>query len=249
MDDGNWHEVVLELSEDRKTITFKVDGIGKQAVSRMVLPTILSSDLKRVQLGVNALRGQFSGCLRRFVINGHLQPINSEETLSEEYFTRTLSGDVSSECHMGSTQVALFQKPGVIASVLCVGVLAAAVLVVFTIARLTKRRHASKESTWQRTQEIDAYAMHKPQITNSHGHINQAMTTSVEGSIYASADGYETPIHHHNRHRESKPSSKSSRTVGDVVLAQSSARRPVLHFVEKQQRGIGTAAPTITEDV
>ncbi|KIH55413.1 hypothetical protein ANCDUO_14431 [Ancylostoma duodenale] len=81
VDDDNWHQVVLELSEDRKTvsdfclqilsmhnfwdrynwyflqITFKVDGIGKQAVSRVVLPSILSPDLRRLQLGINGLRG------------------------------------------------------------------------------------------------------------------------------------------------------------------------------------------------
>ncbi|PIO53658.1 hypothetical protein TELCIR_24999, partial [Teladorsagia circumcincta] len=57
VDDGNWHRVVLELSEDKKVITFKVDGIGKQALSRVVLPSIISADLKRIQLGINGLRG------------------------------------------------------------------------------------------------------------------------------------------------------------------------------------------------
>ncbi|KAK5985354.1 hypothetical protein GCK32_018006, partial [Trichostrongylus colubriformis] len=46
VDDGNWHQ-----------ITFKVDGIGKQAMSRVVLPSIISADLKRIQLGINGLRG------------------------------------------------------------------------------------------------------------------------------------------------------------------------------------------------
>ncbi|RCN33445.1 laminin G domain protein, partial [Ancylostoma caninum] len=218
VDDDNWHQVVLELSEDRKTITFKVDGIGKQAVSRVVLPSILSPDLRRLQLGINGLRGQFSGCLRRFVINGHLQPLNDVESSIDEYFTRKVSGDVSADCHAGTTPLAVFQKPGVLASILCVGVLVAAVLAVFIVARLLKRRHSETENTWQRTGEIDAYAMHKQRSATVQGHINHAMTSSVEGPIYASADGYETPIHH-GHHREIKPDCKPRRTVADVVLA------------------------------
>ncbi|EPB79623.1 hypothetical protein ANCCEY_01319 [Ancylostoma ceylanicum] len=131
VDDDNWHQVVLELSEDRKT-----------------------------------------------------------------YFSRKVSGDVSSDCHVGSTPLAVFQKPGVLASILCVGVLVAAVLAVFIVARLLKRRHSETENTWQRTEEINAYAMHKHRSVTGQGHINHAMTSSTEGPIYASADGYETPIHH-----------------------------------------------------
>nr|CDJ93240.1 Cadherin and Laminin G domain containing protein [Haemonchus contortus] len=56
VDDGNWHQVVLELSGDRKVITFKVDGLGKQAMSRVVLPSIISADLERIELGVNGMR-------------------------------------------------------------------------------------------------------------------------------------------------------------------------------------------------
>ncbi|EYC20781.1 hypothetical protein Y032_0021g420 [Ancylostoma ceylanicum] len=218
VDDDNWHQVVLELSEDRKTITFKVDGTGKQAVSRVVLPSILSPDLRRVQLGINGLRGQFSGCLRRFVINGYLQPLHDVESSLDEYFSRKVSGDVSSDCHVGSTPLAVFQKPGVLASILCVGVLVAAVLAVFIVARLLKRRHSETENTWQRTEEINAYAMHKHRSVTGQGHINHAMTSSTEGPIYASADGYETPIHH-GHHREIRPNYKPRRTVADVVLA------------------------------
>ncbi|EYC20779.1 hypothetical protein Y032_0021g420 [Ancylostoma ceylanicum] len=153
VDDDNWHQVVLELSEDRKT-----------------------------------------------------------------YFSRKVSGDVSSDCHVGSTPLAVFQKPGVLASILCVGVLVAAVLAVFIVARLLKRRHSETENTWQRTEEINAYAMHKHRSVTGQGHINHAMTSSTEGPIYASADGYETPIHH-GHHREIRPNYKPRRTVADVVLA------------------------------
>ncbi|KHJ86610.1 hypothetical protein OESDEN_13630 [Oesophagostomum dentatum] len=280
VDDGNWHQVVLELSEDRKVngsrhvlirskilklvrvafvivrvvlqITFKLDGTGKQAVSRIVLPSILSPDLKRMQLGINGLRGdrphtrklfwktrphssifrQFSGCLRRFIINGYLQPMNAENT-SSEYFTRTVSGDVSTSCHLGSAHLAVFQKPGVLASILCVGVLVAAILAVFTVARVIRRRQEAKESSWEHAQEIDAYAMRKPRTVPHLGHVNHAMTSSVEGPIYASADGYETPIAH--IYRDQRPQI-SHRIVGDVVLGVKSLSSAAVDYNEHSPR-------------
>ncbi|VDK85386.1 unnamed protein product, partial [Cylicostephanus goldi] len=214
VDDGNWHQVALELSEDRKTITFKVDGIGKEAISRMILPSIISADLKRIQLGINGLRGQFAGCLRQFVVNGYLQTLSMEESapnevalaiqnimksrpnLSLQYFTRTVTGDVSSQCDIGPAHLAVFQTPGVLASIICVGILAIAVLAVFALAKFVRRRQDTKESSWQRAQEIDAYAMRKPRtISTENGHVNHGMNSSVD-SIYATADGYETPIGH-----------------------------------------------------
>ncbi|PIO58677.1 hypothetical protein TELCIR_19883 [Teladorsagia circumcincta] len=178
----------------RRTITFKVDGIGKQALSRVVLPSIISADLKSVQLGINDFRGQFSGCLRRLVVNGELQSLGDDEKYSSEFFTKTVSGDVTTGCSFGSARLALLQKPGVLASLLCVAVFVAAASVVLAVARVIRRRESSNEITWQRTEEIDAYAMHKPGAT-TFGHINRAMASSSEGPIYASADGYETPIH------------------------------------------------------
>ncbi|VDO61800.1 unnamed protein product [Haemonchus placei] len=218
VDDGNWHQVVLELSGDRKVITFKVDGIGKQAMSRVVLPSIISADLKRIELGVNGMREQFSVCLRRFVVNGELQSLEIEENYSSEFFTKALSGDVSAGCSVGSAHLALLQKPGVLASLLCVAVFVAAALVVLSVARVVRRREAPKKITWQRTEEIDAYAVHKPQEF-AYGHLNQAMSSSSEGPIYSSADGYETPIHLRQQHRKMRSATTPPRTVADIVLA------------------------------
>ncbi|KAK5965824.1 hypothetical protein GCK32_014343, partial [Trichostrongylus colubriformis] len=177
-------------------ITFKVDGIGKQAMSRVVLPSIISADLKRIQLGINGLRG----------------------------------GDVTAGCSFGSAHLALLQKPGVLASLLCVTVFAVAAGVVLAVARIIRRRETPNEITWQRTEEIDAYATHKP-LATSFGHINRALTTSSEGPIYASADGYETPIHLVQQHRKIKPTIKPSRTVADIVLAV----RPSLSDAERSK--------------
>ncbi|CAJ0599850.1 unnamed protein product [Cylicocyclus nassatus] len=159
---------------------------------------------------------QFAGCLRRFAVNGYLQTLSMEESASNEYFTRTVTGDVSSQCDIGSAHLAVFQTPGVLASIICVGILAIAVLAVFALARFVRRHQDKKESSWQRTREIDAYAMRKPRIISTeNGHVNHAMNSSVD-SLYATADGYETPIGH--AYREHKPHLNTKRIVGDVVL-------------------------------
>ncbi|KAK6018645.1 hypothetical protein OSTOST_15760 [Ostertagia ostertagi] len=49
--------------------------------------------------------------------------------------------------------------------------------------------------------------MRKPGAT-SFGHINRAMTSTMEAPIYASADGYETPIHLKTTTRKMKSAMK-----------------------------------------
>ncbi|VDM60776.1 unnamed protein product [Angiostrongylus costaricensis] len=62
VDDGKWHHVMLELTSDRKTITFKMDDIGKQALSREVLPALISAGLERIQFGRNGPQRALLGC-------------------------------------------------------------------------------------------------------------------------------------------------------------------------------------------
>ncbi|KJH44561.1 cadherin domain protein [Dictyocaulus viviparus] len=57
VDDDKWHHVVLELSSNCRMITFKVDGFGKQALSRVVLPPLISANLKSIQIGLNGTQG------------------------------------------------------------------------------------------------------------------------------------------------------------------------------------------------
>ncbi|WKX99935.1 hypothetical protein Q1695_014644 [Nippostrongylus brasiliensis] len=218
VNDGNWHTVVLELSSDRKMITFKVDGIGKQALSRVVLPSIISPDLRRIQLGVSEQQGQFSGCLRRFVVNGQLQSLDVDDDYPSELFTRSTSGDVMAGCSLTpAPRLALLQKPEVLLSLISLAIVLGSAVVIVTAVRMIRRRKAppSATSSWKQAQEIDAYAMQKSRSMFSNGHVNRAMSGSVEGPIYASADGYETPIQRPPARRPPK----SSRTVDDVVLA------------------------------
>ncbi|VDM78203.1 unnamed protein product [Strongylus vulgaris] len=80
--------------------------------------------------------------------------------------------------------------------------------------------------------------MRKPRpISTQNGHVNHAMSSSADGSIYATADGYETPITH--VYREQKP---QQRIIGDVILAvRNSPPNEADHYGFKPRNGNGVS--------
>uniref|UniRef100_A0A158PBZ1 LAM_G_DOMAIN domain-containing protein n=1 Tax=Angiostrongylus cantonensis TaxID=6313 RepID=A0A158PBZ1_ANGCA len=152
VDDGKWHHVMLELTSDRKTITFKMDDIGKQALSREVLPALISAGLERIQFGRNGPQRQvvyvmyhydrhFSGCLRRLVINGRLQPLLYDPKYSDELFSTIYHGVVA-ECVMDSPHITLLQNTTIVSCLVFVGGPAVVCVLIIVVVQILRRNEA-----------------------------------------------------------------------------------------------------------
>ncbi|KAE9414702.1 hypothetical protein Angca_006632, partial [Angiostrongylus cantonensis] len=141
VDDGKWHHVMLELTSDRKTITFKMDDIGKQALSREVLPALISAGLERIQFGRNGPQRHFSGCLRRLVINGRLQPLLYDPKYSDELFSTIYHGVVA-ECVMDSPHITLLQNTTIVSCLVFVGGPAVVCVLIIVVVQILRRNEA-----------------------------------------------------------------------------------------------------------
>ncbi|KAJ1374136.1 hypothetical protein KIN20_036752 [Parelaphostrongylus tenuis] len=142
VNDGEWHHVMLELTSDRKTITFRMDDIGKQALSREMLPALISAELESIHFGQNGPLGQFTGCLRRLVINGRLQPLLNDQKHRDELFS-TVDHGVVAKCVLDSAHKSILQNTTVVSYLVVIAVPIVAIVLVIVVLHILRRKVAN----------------------------------------------------------------------------------------------------------
>ncbi|CAD6185831.1 unnamed protein product [Caenorhabditis auriculariae] len=182
-DDGEWHRLQLEMTDDGKLLSIQIDGKGKEAKSRVALPRPFGKNQRKIVVGDVAPM-----CLRRFLAQRQLVFPSAPNHM----FNIVTIGEVAVGCPLPPTeasnsllasQIAL---GGAFISFLCV--------LLFVIAVISWRYFSSwrnnKKTCWEDAKEINAFTVKR------EGHLNRAMSSVDE--IYEDPNWsriYEIPCH------------------------------------------------------
>uniref|UniRef100_F1KPG5 Protocadherin-16 n=1 Tax=Ascaris suum TaxID=6253 RepID=F1KPG5_ASCSU len=98
--DGKWHRLGLQIGANQKTIRFQLDGHGKEIHSMEQFPSMISSSLSYISLGVVNKEESLTGCVRRFILNNQAQSfdIKSAYPLHEQLLAVSNARFVSPGC-------------------------------------------------------------------------------------------------------------------------------------------------------
>uniref|UniRef100_A0A1I7ULN9 LAM_G_DOMAIN domain-containing protein n=1 Tax=Caenorhabditis tropicalis TaxID=1561998 RepID=A0A1I7ULN9_9PELO len=169
VNDGHWHRLLLQMSDDGRRISIQVDGRGKEVKSRVPLPMLFDS--RRILLMTSS---EF--CFRRLLIQNQLLSAGMKSKFFNVTGTviNTCRGTVSSE--PGSI-ISSFSNT---TTVILLSILAVISLIALAVCILSiKRRQKTTDCGWKKATEIDAFAV--PRI---RGHVNRSMVKSPDDENY-----------------------------------------------------------------
>ncbi|ULU02851.1 hypothetical protein L3Y34_002442 [Caenorhabditis briggsae] len=187
VNDGRWHRLLLQMSDDGRRISIQIDGRGKEVKSRIPLPMLFTS--RRIQLKMSP---EF--CFRRLLAqNQFIHPMY----LKNQYFEVSTSSKVFATCQFELSRSSGFYgfftntTTWILLSMLCFISLIALSLCILAIRRRWNQKTSSEESHgWKKATEIDAFAVPR----RIGGHINRSMVRSPDDDTYDVAEGYGTQM-------------------------------------------------------
>ncbi|UMM25466.1 hypothetical protein L5515_005282 [Caenorhabditis briggsae] len=187
VNDGRWHRLLLQMSDDGRRISTQIDGRGKEVKSRIPLPMLFTS--RRIQLKMSP---EF--CFRRLLAqNQFIHPMY----LENQYFEVSTSSKVFATCQFEHSRSSGFYgfftntTTWILLSMLCFISLIALSLCILAIRRRWNQKTSSEESHgWKKATEIDAFAVPR----RIGGHINRSMVRSPDDDTYDVAEGYGTQM-------------------------------------------------------
>ncbi|CAO4371486.1 unnamed protein product [Caenorhabditis nigoni] len=185
VNDGRWHRLLLQMSDDGRRISIQIDGRGKEVKSRIPLPMLFTS--RKIQLKMSP---EF--CFRRLLARNQLiHPMYPKN----QYFEVSTSSKTSATCQFEPSRTSGFSgfftntTTWILLSMLCFISLIALSLCILAIRRRWNRKTSSEESHgWKKATEIDAFAVPR------RGHINRSMVRSPDDDTYDVAEGYGTQM-------------------------------------------------------
>ncbi|EGT56591.1 hypothetical protein CAEBREN_32185 [Caenorhabditis brenneri] len=189
VNDGRWHRLLLQMSDDGKKISIQIDGRGKEVKSRVSLPMLFTS--KTIQV-----IGDSGGFRRILVQNQFLHPSFPHN----KYFNIISTATVSNTCHMDppSRSTGFLANFSNTTTVILLLILAIISLIALSVCILAIRRRWSHKKTenssssgWKKATEIDAFA-----VPRRHGgHVNRSMVKSPDDDTYdVAVGGYSTQM-------------------------------------------------------
>ncbi|PIC39939.1 hypothetical protein B9Z55_011463 [Caenorhabditis nigoni] len=184
VNDGRWHRLQLQMSDDGRRISIQIDGRGKEVKSRIPLPMLFTS--RRIQIKMSP-----GFCFRRLLAqNQWIHP----QYPKNQYFEVSTSSKISATCQFESSRSSgLFTNTTtwILLSMLCFISLIALSLCILAIRRRWNQKTTSEESHgWKKATEIDAFAVPR----RVGGHINRSMVRSPDDDTYDVAEGYGTQM-------------------------------------------------------
>ncbi|CAL2038030.1 unnamed protein product [Caenorhabditis brenneri] len=189
VNDGRWHRLLLQMSDDGKKISIQIDGRGKEVKSRVSLPMLFTS--KTIQVIGD------SGCFRRILVQNQLLHPSFPRN---KYFNIISTATVSNTCHMDPPSrstgfLANFSNTTTVILLLILAIISLIALAVCILAIRRRWSHQksdnSSSSGWKKATEIDAFA-----VPHRHGgHVNRSMVKSPDDDTYdVAVGGYSTQM-------------------------------------------------------
>ncbi|EFP04243.1 CRE-CDH-3 protein [Caenorhabditis remanei] len=184
VNDGRWHRLLLQMSDDGRRISIQVDGRGKEVKSRVALPMLFTS--KSIQLVTSS---EF--CFRRLLAqNQFVHPILSNNKFFNVNFSS--STPISSKCQFDSPESSFSFLPNFsnTTTVILLTILAIISLIALSVCLLAIRRRWRQKSSgereterstgWKKATEINAFAVPR----RIGGHVNRSMVRSPDDDTY-----------------------------------------------------------------
>nr|AAB50920.1 cadherin 3 [Caenorhabditis elegans, Peptide, 3337 aa] [Caenorhabditis elegans] len=185
VNDGRWHRLLFQMSEDGRRISIQVNGRGKEVKSRVPLQMLFTA--KKIQLMTPA-----AFCFRRLLAqNQFVHPILNRN----KFFEISSTGTSRNECQFDSIQSGsggfrLFSNFSNTTTLILLITLALISLIGFSVCLLAIRRRWRQKSPGDQKQTERSNGWTGHVMPRRRGHINRSMVKSPDDDTYDVATVY-----------------------------------------------------------